>query len=93
MSRRWYRVGSIPDMLKSWQNCWTATFGMAGDLTDPKYQDPQVIEANKEYIIDELVANFIANLPAEEVYHAAQERGFTWGRSGPRAALQRRPSA
>ena len=24
-------------------------------------------------------ANFIASLPAEEVYHAAQERGFTWG--------------
>jgi crotonobetainyl-CoA:carnitine CoA-transferase CaiB-like acyl-CoA transferase len=25
------------------------------------------------------VANFIASLPAEEVYHAAQARGFTWG--------------
>jgi crotonobetainyl-CoA:carnitine CoA-transferase CaiB-like acyl-CoA transferase len=24
-------------------------------------------------------ANFIASLPAEEVYHAAQQRGFTWG--------------
>src|SRR5262249_16088020 len=30
-------------------------------------------------IIDDLVANFIASLPAEEVYHAAQARGFTWG--------------
>jgi crotonobetainyl-CoA:carnitine CoA-transferase CaiB-like acyl-CoA transferase len=28
---------------------------------------------------DELVADFIASLPAEEVYHAAQQRGFTWG--------------
>ena len=55
------------------------SYGMAGDLTDPKYQDPTVIEANKDYIIEELVANFIASLPAEEVYHAAQERGFTWG--------------
>jgi crotonobetainyl-CoA:carnitine CoA-transferase CaiB-like acyl-CoA transferase len=55
------------------------SYGMAGDLTDPKYQDPAVIEANKDYIIEELVANFIANLPAEEAYHAAQERGFTWG--------------
>jgi len=26
-----------------------------------------------------LVAGFIASLPAEEVYHRAQERGFTWG--------------
>jgi crotonobetainyl-CoA:carnitine CoA-transferase CaiB-like acyl-CoA transferase len=55
------------------------TYGMAGDLKDPKYQDPQVIEANTAHIIDDLVANFIASLPQEEVYHVAQERGFTWG--------------
>jgi crotonobetainyl-CoA:carnitine CoA-transferase CaiB-like acyl-CoA transferase len=53
--------------------------GMAGDLRDPKYQDPAVIAANTAHIIDDLVAGFIASLPAEEVYHAAQERGFTWG--------------
>ena len=52
---------------------------MAGDLKDPKYQDQAVITANTSHIIDDLVANFIASLPAEEVYHAAQERGFTWG--------------
>jgi benzylsuccinate CoA-transferase BbsE subunit len=55
------------------------TKGMAGDLYDPKYQDPAVIAANTSHIIDELVAGFIASLPAEEVYHAAQQRGFTWG--------------
>ncbi len=55
------------------------SYGMAGDLKDAKYQDPKVIEANRDHIIEELVANFIANLPAEEVYHAAQARGFTWG--------------
>ena len=55
------------------------TNGMAGDLKDPKYQDPAVIAANTSHIIDDLVGNFIASLPAEEVYHAAQERGFTWG--------------
>lgn len=54
-------------------------YGMAGDLNDPKYEDPAVIEANTAHIIDDLVANFIASLPQEEVYHAAQERGFTWG--------------
>jgi benzylsuccinate CoA-transferase BbsE subunit len=53
--------------------------GMAGDLRDPKYRDPAVIAANTSHIIDDLVAGFIASLPAEEVYHAAQERGFTWG--------------
>ncbi|ETX07458.1 CaiB/BaiF CoA transferase family protein [Candidatus Entotheonella palauensis] len=55
------------------------SYGMAGDLKDPKYQDPEVIEANAGHIINDLVANFIASLPQEEVYHAAQSRGFTWG--------------
>jgi benzylsuccinate CoA-transferase BbsE subunit len=55
------------------------SYGMAGDLKDPKYQDPKVIEATRDHIIEELVGNFIAHLPAEEVYHAAQARGFTWG--------------
>jgi len=63
-------VGELADLLDS--------YGMAGDLRDPKYQDPAVIAANTSHIIDDLVANFIASLPAEEVYHAAQSRGFTW---------------
>jgi benzylsuccinate CoA-transferase BbsE subunit len=54
-------------------------YGMAGDLKDPRYQDPAVIAASSAHIIDGLLAGFIASLPAEEVYHAAQERGFTWG--------------
>ena len=64
-------IGELADLLDS--------YGMAGDLRDPKYLDPAVIAANTSHIIDDLVANFIASLPAEEVYHAAQERGFTWG--------------
>jgi benzylsuccinate CoA-transferase BbsE subunit len=55
------------------------SYGMAGDLQDPKYQNQAVITENTSHIIDDLIANFIASLPAEEVYHAAQERGFTWG--------------
>ena len=55
------------------------TNGMAGDLRDPKYQDQAVIAANTSHIIDGLVAGFIASLPAEDVYHRAQQRGFTWG--------------
>ena len=54
-------------------------YGMAGDLRDPKYQDPATIAAESSHIIDGLLADFIASLPAEEVYHAAQARGFTWG--------------
>ena len=64
-------IGELADLLDS--------YGMAGDLRDPKYKDPAVIAASTSHIIDDLVANFIASLPAEEVYHAAQDRGFTWG--------------
>ena len=64
-------VKELADLLDS--------YGMAGDLKDPKYQDQTVITANTSHIIDDVIANFIASLPAEEVYHAAQERGFTWG--------------
>jgi benzylsuccinate CoA-transferase BbsE subunit len=64
-------VGELADLLDN--------YGMAGDLKDEKYRDPAIIAANTSHIIDDLVANFIASLPAEEVYHAAQERGFTWG--------------
>ncbi len=63
------------------------SYGMAGDLKDPKYQDQAVITANTPHIIGDLVANFIASMPAEEVYHAAQERGFTWGAVRPPEAL------
>jgi len=64
-------VRDLADLLDS--------YDMAGDLKQPQYQDPAVIAANTSHIINDLVANFIASLPAEEVYHAAQERGFTWG--------------
>jgi crotonobetainyl-CoA:carnitine CoA-transferase CaiB-like acyl-CoA transferase len=65
------------------------SYGMAGDLKDPQYQDQAVITANTSHIIDDLIANFIASLPAEEVYHAAQERGFTWGAvRAPEALLE-----
>ena len=55
------------------------TNGMAGDLRETKYRNQTVINDNAGHIIDGLVASFIASLPAEEVYHRAQERGFTWG--------------
>jgi benzylsuccinate CoA-transferase BbsE subunit len=65
------------------------SYGMAGDLKDAKYQDPAVIAENASHIIDDLIASFIASLPAEEVYHAAQERGFTWGAvRAPEALLE-----
>jgi benzylsuccinate CoA-transferase BbsE subunit len=64
-------------------------YGLADDLKDPKYQDAAVVTANALHIVDEVLAHFIASLPAEEVYHAAQERGFTWGAvRAPEALLE-----
>ena len=72
-------IGELADLLD--------TNGMGGELRDPKYQDPAFITANTSHIIDDLVAGFIASLPAEEAYHAAQKRGFTWGAVRPPEAL------
>lgn len=54
------------------------SFGFPHDLREPKYQDAKTIAASQSHIIDTVVANFIASQPAEVVYHAAQDRGFTW---------------
>ena len=72
-------IKELADLLES--------YGMAGDLRDPRYQDPAYIAENASHIMDDLVANFIASVPAEEAYHAAQERGFTWGAVRPPEAL------
>ncbi len=53
-------------------------FGYRHDLRDLKYQDAKVIAEQTGHIIDNLVAGFIASQPAEAIYHAAQDRGFTW---------------
>jgi crotonobetainyl-CoA:carnitine CoA-transferase CaiB-like acyl-CoA transferase len=78
MSARWWRGRLIPKYITDLADLLDS-YGMAGDLKELKYQDPAIIAANTSHIIDDLVANFIASLPAEEVYHAARERGFTWG--------------
>jgi crotonobetainyl-CoA:carnitine CoA-transferase CaiB-like acyl-CoA transferase len=62
-------------------------YGMAADLKDPKYQDPAVVTAHASHIIDDVLAAFIASVPADEVYHAAQERGLTWGAVRPPEGL------
>jgi crotonobetainyl-CoA:carnitine CoA-transferase CaiB-like acyl-CoA transferase len=50
-------IGELADLLD--------VNGMAGDLRDPKYQNPEVIAANTSHIIDDLVAGFIASLLLE----------------------------
>ena len=58
---------------------WFDGHGLADDLMDERYRDPEVIAKNARHIVEEVLANFIANRTAEEVYHEAQERGFPWG--------------
>jgi benzylsuccinate CoA-transferase BbsE subunit len=53
-------------------------FSYPHDLRDSRFQDAKTVAASQSYIIDEVVAGFIASVPADEVYHAAQDRGFTW---------------
>ena len=78
MSALWWAAGSTLSLSRDLAELLDS-YSMAGDLKDQKYQDQAVITANTSHIIDDLVADFIASLPAEEVYHAAQARGFTWG--------------
>lgn len=58
---------------------WLHSHGLAQDLLQDKYRDPEVVRASARYIVDEVIGNFVAQLPAEQVYREAQERGFTWG--------------
>lgn len=57
---------------------WMNGDGMADDLLDEKYQDPQVIRENGDHI-HKLFVEFAASKTQEEMYHGGQERGFTWG--------------
>ena len=58
---------------------WFDSHGLADDLMDERYRDPEVIAENTHHIVEEVLANFIANRTADEVYHEAQERGYPWG--------------
>src|SRR5690606_33138077 len=57
---------------------WMDSKGMAGDLTDPKYQDVKYV-AQHGPEISARVTDFIATLPAEEAFHGAQAAGLPWG--------------
>ena len=57
---------------------WFDTHGLADDLLDDKYADPEVIAANEQHVKD-LLRDFIAALPSETVYHEGQGRGVSMG--------------
>lgn len=58
---------------------WMDSHGLADDLMEERYLDPDFVRENANHIVNEVIANFIANRTADEIYHEAQERGFPWG--------------
>ena len=52
---------------------WMKELGLAADLIDEKYKNPDVITDN------ELFLYFIANMSRDDIYHGGQRRGFNMG--------------
>ena len=52
---------------------WMKERGLAGDLLEEKYRNPDIITDN------ELFLYFIANMSRDDVYHGGQKRGFNMG--------------
>ena len=57
---------------------WMDEYGLADDLKDEKYKDPQVLQDNGFHVTD-VLTKFFASMPQDEVYHGGQERDFPWG--------------
>ena len=57
---------------------WMDEFGLAQDLMDDKYLDPAVLEENAQHTT-EVLADFFAHMPQDEIWHGGQERDFPWG--------------
>ena len=57
---------------------WVDQRGLAADLKDEKYQDPEALNGSMPHII-EVAERFFAATTSDEVYHGAQQRGFALG--------------
>ena len=57
---------------------WMDGYGLAGDLLDDKYLDLATFRESTTHI-NEVIANFISNVPQEEAWRGGQERGYPWG--------------
>jgi benzylsuccinate CoA-transferase BbsE subunit len=66
-----------PQTLKDFAD-WFDSHGLAEDLKDPKYEDPQVLTESMPHVID-VVTRFMAAMPSDTVYHEAQQRGYPLG--------------
>jgi benzylsuccinate CoA-transferase BbsE subunit len=57
---------------------WFDQSGMAEDLTDERYQDPEVIAAENDHIV-QVMKNFFMNSTLMDSFHGGQQRDFPWG--------------
>tara|TARA_B100001765_G_scaffold116552_1_gene72641 strand:- start:54 stop:932 length:879 start_codon:yes stop_codon:yes gene_type:complete len=57
---------------------WMDEHGLAQDLLDEKYQDMATVQADAVHTTD-VLANFMANMPQEDLWQGGQERDFPWG--------------
>jgi len=57
---------------------WMDEHGMAQDLMDDKYRDASYIQENADHTT-EVLANFFASMPQEDMWRGGQERDFPWG--------------
>ena len=57
---------------------WMDGYGLAQDLLDDKYLNRETFQESATHI-NEVIADFIADMPQEEVWHGGQEHGFHWG--------------
>ncbi|HJO80787.1 MAG: CoA transferase [SAR202 cluster bacterium] len=57
---------------------WMDTYGLAGDLLDDKYLYLSTFRESTAHI-NEVIGNFIANMPREEAWRGGQEHGYPWG--------------
>ena len=57
---------------------WFDQSGMAEDLTDERYQDPEVIAEENDHIVS-VMKNFFMNSTLMDAFHGGQQRDFPWG--------------
>ena len=57
---------------------WFDQSGMAEDLNEERYQDPEVIAAENDHIV-QVMKNFFMNSTLMDAFHGGQQRDFPWG--------------
>ena len=57
---------------------WFDQSGMADDLADPRYQDPAVIAAENDHIV-QVMKDFFMSSTLDDAFHGGQQRDFPWG--------------